>query len=166
MAGLRAQAAVHAGLEIADQMLLGLLEERLDGGVHVDWLGHDERPLADTQLQQLFAVRIDDVHGAGNAGIEAVDGAQDLERLLGIGERVAPSAPPRTRRAGPSRRAGPAFQVLGHHGLVVGDLAVLDDDPVSQRAARRLHVADARAPRSARSTGPTRSSLNVRGRRP
>ena len=39
---------------------------------------------------QLLAVRIEDMDGAGKAGIEAVDRAQDLERLLRILQRSAP----------------------------------------------------------------------------
>lgn len=38
----------------------------------------------DFDFDQLFAIGIGDMHRAGNAGIEAVDGAQDFDRLLGI----------------------------------------------------------------------------------
>src|SRR5512139_496001 len=91
--------------------------------------------------------RAGNVHRAGDAGIEAVDGAQDLDRSRRVGEDVAgerrlvsPGLALGVTRAGvPGAR---------HDRLVVGDLAVLDHDPVSERAARRLH--EARTPRAAR----------------
>jgi para-nitrobenzyl esterase len=46
--------------------------------------------LLNPNLDQLLAIRIEHVHGAGQTGIEAVDGAQDLERLLRILDALAP----------------------------------------------------------------------------
>jgi hypothetical protein len=52
------------------------------------------------------------MHRTGDAGIEAVDGAQDLDGLFGIVQAVALER----RLVGPSwpsASRGPAFQVLG-----------------------------------------------------
>ena len=81
--------------------------------------------------------------GAGDTGIEAVDGAQDLNRLrlifqfvivlqrglvgTGLILRV-------TRACIPGRR---------HDRLIIVDLLILDNDEVRQPAARRLHEAHA-----------------------
>ena len=68
--------------------------------------------LLDANPNQLLAVRIDDVDGAGEAGIEAVDRAQDLERLF----RIVQLWPLSAASYGPSVPAasrGPAFQVVG-----------------------------------------------------
>ena len=68
-------------------------------------------------------------------------GAEDFERPLGVGDRVADERRfvgsrlvLRVARAGVPRRR--------HDRLVVLDLAVLDDDPVRQRAARRFVEAE------------------------
>ena len=68
--------------------------------------------LLDADSNQLLAVRIDDMNGAGNAGVETVNRAQDFERLLRIVQDVtlertsyAPSVPAASR--------GPAFHVVG-----------------------------------------------------
>jgi hypothetical protein len=61
---------------------------------------------------QLLTVRIDDVDRAGKAGIEAVDRAQDLERLLWILHALALECR-LVRTLVPAASRGPAFQVLG-----------------------------------------------------
>ena len=38
---------------------------------------------------QFLTIGIGDVHGTGNAGIEAVNGAQDFNRLFGIMQMVS-----------------------------------------------------------------------------
>ena len=71
-----------------------------------------------------------------------MDRAQDLERPLGVGDGVADERGlVRAHLALLVARAG----VPGRRddGLVVVDLAVLDDDPVRQDAARRLVEAEA-----------------------
>jgi len=80
-------------------------------------------------LQQWRAVRIGHVHGAGKAGVKTVDGAQDLQRLLGIrqlgaaqGSLVRAVLPQRVTRAGIPR--------AGHDRLVVVDQSILDHDPM------------------------------------
>ncbi|MPM14565.1 hypothetical protein SDC9_60929 [bioreactor metagenome] len=79
---------------------------------------------------------------AGQARVEAVQRAQDLDRLLGAlhlgvhqrGLEGADIAGAVARRAVPGGR---------HDALIVLDAAVLDLDPVAKRAARRLGHADA-----------------------
>src|SRR5690242_9391012 len=44
----------------------------------------NDRASGHLDLDQFLAVRIADMDGAGDARIEAVDGAQDFDRLLGI----------------------------------------------------------------------------------
>ncbi len=83
------------------------------------------------------------VDRAGEARVERVHGAQHLERQLRDRRWGCRPARPRTGRAGPSSR-GPGVPGRGHHRLVVLDLAVLDDDPVRERAARRLVEAEPR----------------------
>ena len=62
--------------------------------------------LLDLHLHQFLAVRVGHVHRAGDAGVEGVDGAQDLDRLFRVvPSRGCPAAPLRRRRAGPARRA-------------------------------------------------------------
>ena len=70
-----------------------------------------------------------------------MQGAQDLQRLIGhrhrrVQERRLESADVARRIA---RRAVPGGR---HHGLIVGDLALLDDHPVTERAARGLGGTD------------------------
>jgi hypothetical protein len=84
-----------------------------------------------------IAFLVGQVDRAGDAGVEGMDGAQDLQRLLGIGDRgveqrglVGAGLVLLVARAGVPGR--------GHDALVILDLAVVDDHPVRQRAARRL----------------------------
>lgn len=85
------------------------------------------------RVADLF-VLVGQMHGAGDAGTEAADGAQHFEALL----RVVPLVTRRRRLvgAGLAPRIPPPGVLWGrHHGLVVADLAVVDDDPVRQTAA-------------------------------
>src|SRR5450759_3582964 len=84
----------------------------------------------------LAALRVERVDRARKARIEGMNRPQDLQRQLRIGDGIADER----SLVG----AGLVFFVPGarvpggrHHRLVVGDLAVLDDDPVRERAARR-----------------------------
>ena len=86
-------------------------------------------------------MRIHEVDGAGHTGVEGVDGAQNLHRLIGDGQR----------RADEGHLVGPGLiLVVARRGvprrrddlLVVADLPVVDDDPVAEAAARGLHRAD------------------------
>ena len=82
------------------------------------------------------------MHRAGEAWVEAVDGAQHFEWLLGVVDGVAGER----RLVGAGLAVGVARAgVPGarHDALVVGDLLVVDDDPVGEAAARRFHEADA-----------------------
>ncbi len=54
---------------------------------------------------QRTAVRVDHVDGAGHAGIEGVDRAQDLQRLFRAWPAACRPATPHRRRAGPCDRA-------------------------------------------------------------
>ena len=88
-------------------------------------------------------LRVREVDGAGDAGVEGVDGAQDLQRLVDVGELVVVL---QRRLVGPGDALGVAGTGVpggGDHRLVVVDLAVVDDDPVPQGAARGLHEAGA-----------------------
>ena len=87
MAGLGALAAMQASFQIADQMLLGLGEEVAGCGLDVDGFAHASHRTFN--LHEFLAVRVDDVNGTGDAGIEAVDGALDFQRLLGIVQCMA-----------------------------------------------------------------------------
>src|SRR5512139_3260974 len=85
-------------------------------------------------LVDLIAAYIHQVYTAGHAWVKGVDGPQDLERHLFIGDRRADQG--RLIRAwltlGVAWRAVPGAR---HDSLVVGDLLVLDMDPVSEGAA-------------------------------
>ncbi len=82
------------------------------------------------------------MHRAGDARVETVDSAQDFDGLFRIIQLVAfqrcfvrPFLALRVARAGiPCRR---------DDSLVIVDLGIPDHDPVRQRTARRLRVADA-----------------------
>ena len=76
------------------------------------------------------------VHGAGQARIEGVDGAQHLERLLRIGDRVADQRGLVRARAGPCRRAGRRSRWRGR-------------PPGSSRSCRRRSPPSATACRAA-----------------
>src|ERR1700734_1145655 len=85
---------------------------------------------------------IGEMHGTGKARIEGMDGAQRLERTLGISHR----------RAQQSQFVTRLFSVVvlrcgepggGDHRLIVGDAAVLDDDPMRKKPAWRLELTDA-----------------------
>src|SRR5487761_2593368 len=77
--------------------------------------------------RQLGAVRVDHMHRAGNARVETVDGALDLERLLRVVQMVAVHER-RFVGAGLLRRVARAgVPGAGHDGLVVVDQPVLDD---------------------------------------
>ena len=89
-----------------------------------------------------MCIRDSDMYGAGQAGIEGVHGAQHVERLVGNGHR-------RSRQAGlvgaggiglVARRGVPGGR---YDALVVPDLAVVNDHPVREDAARRFVDADA-----------------------
>ena len=95
--------------------------------------------LRDLYADQLLARLAHDVHGSGDAGIEAVDGAQNLDRLLGIVQRVAFERR-LVRAVLPLRVARSRVPGGRHHRLVIRDLAAADDDPVTERTARGLGV--------------------------
>src|SRR5664279_177109 len=91
--------------------------------------------------RDLVALGVEGVDRAGDARVERVDRAEDLERPFRVRHRVA--------HEGGLVRAHLSLFVArarvprgGHDGLVVRDLAVLDDDPVRERAARRLVKAE------------------------
>mmetsp|Transcript_4944 Transcript_4944/g.17867 ORF Transcript_4944/g.17867 Transcript_4944/m.17867 type:complete len:356 (+) Transcript_4944:4166-5233(+) len=91
---------------------------------------------------QLAAVFAHDVRGARQAGVEAVQRAQDLQWLLRVGHRRVHQAGLEGTDLvlGVARAAVPGG---GHDALVVVDAAVLDADPVPQATARRGDVAHA-----------------------
>jgi len=82
------------------------------------------------------------MHGAGQARVKGVDGANDLHRLFQIRHRRADQRffKRRTLLLRIPWRTVPRGR---HHQLVVVDLAVFDLDPVRQRAARRFNQANA-----------------------
>ena len=97
--------------------------------------------------------------------VEGVDGAQDLERLLGVGDRRADQR----LLVGPAlalaRRAARRSRCSARRTGSCAISAVLDVHPVAERAARRLVEAGARRSRAARSTGPTSSCRGCAARR-
>ena len=79
--------------------------------------------------------------GAGDAGVERVDGAQDFEGFLGLDDRIANEGC-LVRARDPlfvPRRGIPSG---GDDGLVVVDLAVPDHHPVGEAASRGFVEAD------------------------
>jgi TolB-like protein/Flp pilus assembly protein TadD len=96
-------------------------------------------------LNQFFAVRIGYVDGAGDTRVEAVNRAQDLERLLGIDHLVPVLQCGLVSTGLTIRIARTGVPGAGYDRLVVCDLLVLDHDPVRQCATRRLHDPDALA---------------------
>ncbi len=97
-----------------------------------------------TDSASFAAIGTVDVRRAGEARVEAVDRAQDLDRLVGNCHRSADQGrlvcTALTFRV--LRRRVPGAR---HDALVVVDLLVLDVDPVAERAARRLGEAEALA---------------------
>src|SRR5579864_4954494 len=100
-------------------------------------LAHDG--LLSTRLQNLITapVCIHDVHGASQAGIEGVNGAQNLNRTFRIGYRslqqssfVCPALP--------FSITWPCVPGGGNHGLIILDLLVFDMYPVRQGATWSL----------------------------
>ena len=82
------------------------------------------------------------MHGAGQTRIEAVHGAQDLERLF----RIRNMDPLQRRLIGAGDTRGVArSRVPGrrHDRLIIGDQPLVDDDPVRQGTARRFQTTDA-----------------------
>ena len=75
-----------------------------------------------------------------DAGVKAVDRAQHLDGLLGIVQRFAAQR----GLIGPLlilRIAGTGVPGAGNGSLKIGGLAVLENDPVSNRTARCLPIA-------------------------
>ncbi len=68
--------------------------------------------LSDAELQNLVGIGLDHVHAAGDAGIEGMHGAQDLDRTLGIGDGAADERL-FTGLTAPAAQRGPRFQVEG-----------------------------------------------------
>src|SRR5271165_7444264 len=98
-------------------------------------------PLSRTAWVDVSAPGVGHVNGAGQARIERVNGAQDLQRFVGIGDGslhqrhfVCTTLPFDVARAG--------VPGGGNHCLVVLDFAVFDLDPVAQRPARRFVEAE------------------------
>ena len=85
------------------------------------------------ELVHFVGFSIDNMHGACDAGVEGVDGAQDFNRALGIGHRGADK-----RMLGSTHDAlgVPRSEVPGggHHELEVADLAFFNADPVRKTA--------------------------------
>src|SRR3954468_20212309 len=85
----------------------------------------------------LGALDVDRVDRAGETRIERMDGANELQRALRVGHRVA------DQRCLVGTRlivlvTRPGVPGGRYHRLVVRDLAVADDDPVRECATRRL----------------------------
>ena len=107
--------------------------------------------------------------GTGETGIEAVQGAQDLHRLLrprhlGIHQRGLEGAD--IALAVPGR----AVPGGGDHALVVVDTGILDADPVAQRAPVETKVSHMASQMRIKETGPdailpTRIAGEPNGRR-
>src|SRR5229473_433425 len=98
-------------------------------------------PSTDFNIGELLTVWTHDVRRTCEAGIERMDGAQDLDRLLRILHR---SVHQRSFERADialwiARRAIPCG---GNDALVVVDLGFLDLDPVRERPARRLGETD------------------------
>src|SRR5579863_3191428 len=98
--------------------------------------------LFESQLVKVPSLRVVEMYGAGQARVKGVDGAQDLDGLLDVGDRRADQRllEGRALLMRVARRAVPGGR---HHELVVVDLAVLDLDPVRERAARSFNQANA-----------------------
>src|SRR5579863_9971406 len=86
-------------------------------------------------LVKVPSLRIVQVHGAGKARVKGVDRPENLDRLIELGNRCSNQRRFKRRVLlfGVARRAVPSGR---NHQLIVLDLAVLDLDPVSKRAAR------------------------------
>src|SRR5208283_4016290 len=91
--------------------------------------------LAHHHLGELLAVGPEDVRSAGQAGVEGVDRAENLQGALRVGQRGAEQGRfiGSVLALGVARRGVPGG---GDDALVIGDLAVLNVDPMGQRAAR------------------------------
>ncbi|CAM2154319.1 hypothetical protein PT2222_300024 [Paraburkholderia tropica] len=100
------------------------------------------RASAHLNVDEFLARRPDHMRRAGETRVEAVQRAQDFERLVGLRHlRVHEAGLERADLALlVARRAVPRG---GDDALVVVDLRVADLDPVTERAARRLGETDA-----------------------
>ena len=95
------------------------------------------------------AIRARHMHRAREAGVEAVDRADDLQRHFGVGEAVVVHQRRLVGADAPLPVARPGVPRGRNHRLVIGDATVLHNHPVPERAARRLDHADAPAPAEA-----------------
>ena len=90
------------------------------------------------------SLRIVQMHGAGQARVKGVDGAQNLDGLVDPGHRRTDQSLLKggALALGVARGTVPGGR---NYQLIVGDCAVMDLDPVGQSAARRFHQAHAPA---------------------
>src|ERR1035437_7412579 len=93
-------------------------------------------------LVKVPPLRIVQMHGAGQARVKGMDGAQNLDRFVDLGHRRADQRllEGGALALGVARRAVPGG---GHDELIVFDGAVVNLDVVSQSAARSLSEANA-----------------------
>jgi hypothetical protein len=93
-------------------------------------------------LVEVPTLRIVQMHGAGQARVKGMDGAQNLDRFVDLRDWSADQSLLKRRALlfGVARRAVPGGR---DNELIVRDGPVVDLDVVRQRAARSLGQADA-----------------------
>ena len=95
------------------------------------------RALLDFDLNELYPLGVDNMHGTGEARIEAMNGTENLQRLFRVVHAVTFEGG-LVRAFGPRGVARSCVPGRWHHGLVIGDLALVYNDPMRQGTSWRL----------------------------
>ncbi len=86
--------------------------------------------LIDIDLDQFRSFRVGNVNRTGNARVEGVNGPQDFDRLLWIGQHMIVLQGCFICSRLSLRVARPGIPGAWNHGLIIADPAIVNDNPV------------------------------------